>query len=87
MSLRPEVHDLGGPVCYFSRAGVMPDRRGLGLQRSAIRVRERWARARGAVAAMGGGLAGALAGAGTYGAARAATRPGAPAEAPEQETA
>jgi len=39
------------------------------------------------VAALGGGLAGALAGAGTYGAARAATRPGAPAEAPEQETA
>lgn len=50
MSLRPKVHDLGGPVCYFSRAGVMPDRRGLGLQRSAIRVRERWARSRGAVA-------------------------------------
>ncbi len=50
MSLRPEEHALGGPVCYLSRAGVMPDRRGRGLQRSAIRVRERWARLRGAAA-------------------------------------
>lgn len=50
---RPDAersHGLGGPVCYLSRAGVLPDRRGLGLQRSAIRVRERWARGRGAVA-------------------------------------
>lgn len=50
MSQRPERHGLGGPVCYLSRAGVLPDRRGLGLQGEALRVRERWARSRGAVA-------------------------------------
>lgn len=44
------AHALGGPVCYLSRAGVMPARRGQGLQRSAIRVRVAWARRRGAVA-------------------------------------
>lgn len=37
-----------GDAAFLSRAGVLPDFRGLGLQRAAVRVRERWARTEGA---------------------------------------
>jgi GNAT superfamily N-acetyltransferase len=37
----------GGQYGYLSRAGVLPEARGLQLQRRLIRVRERWARAAG----------------------------------------
>lgn len=42
----------GGEAAFLSRAGVLPGWRGRGLQRSAIRLRERWARREGAALAV-----------------------------------